>query len=242
MTNDISEETFSKLREPFPPEVVGTLPKPYQKGSPVGDCSECGGRHGLPAVHLSFVGHAAVTDRLLTVDSAWNWEPLAYDVDGLPATDAAGGMWIRLTVAGVSRLGYGDGPDPKVRIGDAIRNAAMRFGVALDLWTKDELESLIGNQTIQTRKRRAPRSSTPAPATTTRRAPIPQDPETAGKTAMSASDRNRIVRHFSQLDPPVRGDAVATKVAALLGKDEPVAMAKLSLEEGEKLFQLLGLT
>ena len=29
----------------------------------------------------------------------------------------------------------------KERIGDAIRNAAMRFGVALDLWSKEELES-----------------------------------------------------------------------------------------------------
>jgi hypothetical protein len=42
----------------------------------------------------------------------------------------------------VSRLGYGDaqgktGPNAtKERIGDALRNAAMRFGAALDLWHK----------------------------------------------------------------------------------------------------------
>ena len=49
-------------------------------------------------------------------------------------------LWIRLTVAGVTRIGYGHaegkkGPDAvKETIGDSIRNAAMRFGVALDLW------------------------------------------------------------------------------------------------------------
>jgi hypothetical protein len=45
-----------------------------------------------------------------------------------------------LTIAGVTRLGYGhadgkQGPDAvKETIGDALRNAGMRFGVGLDLW------------------------------------------------------------------------------------------------------------
>jgi len=50
-------------------------------------------------------------------------------------------LWIRLTVLGVTRPGVGEGKNPKERIGNAIRNAAMRFGVALDLWAKEELES-----------------------------------------------------------------------------------------------------
>jgi hypothetical protein len=54
-------------------------------------------------------------------------------------------MWIRLTVCGVTRLGYGHpdgkkgGDAIKELIGDALRNAAMRFGAALDLWHKGEL-------------------------------------------------------------------------------------------------------
>jgi hypothetical protein len=54
-------------------------------------------------------------------------------------------MWIKLTVCGVTRLGYGDaqgktgGNAMKERIGDALRNAAMRFGAALDLWHKGDL-------------------------------------------------------------------------------------------------------
>jgi hypothetical protein len=67
---------------------------------------------------------------------------------GLPAFDQTGGLWIRLTVLGVSRLGYGHAKakpnqDPGARekevIGDALRNAAMRFGAALDLWHKGDL-------------------------------------------------------------------------------------------------------
>lgn len=133
------------LRAPFAPHQISLLPKPYKRDSPKGKCAECGGYHGLPAAHLSYVGHAALTDRLLDCDPNWSWEPVAFGADGLPLLDRDGGMWIRLTVCGVTRLGYGDaqgktGPDAmKERIGDALRNAAMRFGAALDLWHKGEL-------------------------------------------------------------------------------------------------------
>lgn len=133
------------LREPFPAHQISKLPKPYKSDSPKGQCKECGGYHGMPAMHLDYVGHAALTDRLLNVDSAWTWEPLSLDDKGLPVIDKDGGMWIKLTVLGVTRLGYGDaqgktgGNAMKERIGDALRNAAMRFGAALDLWHKGEL-------------------------------------------------------------------------------------------------------
>src|SRR5690606_32615245 len=42
-------------------------------------------------------------------------------------------------ICGVTRIGVGDGKSAKECIGDAIRNAAMRFGVALDLWAKEAL-------------------------------------------------------------------------------------------------------
>lgn len=116
----MTEQRAAELRKPFPPNVVGKLPK--------------GG------AQLSYVGHAAVTDRLLTVDPEWTWEPVAFGDDGLPAFTTGKGLWIRLTVCGVTRYGFGDGSSVKECIGDAIRNAAMRFGVALDLWSKDELE------------------------------------------------------------------------------------------------------
>jgi hypothetical protein len=133
MTAD--HDGLQKLREPFPKSVIGKLPK--------GNTT------------LDFVGHAAVTDRLLSIDPLWNWEPLVVDERGFPARDPEGALWIRLTVCGVTRLGVSDPKETnKVAIGDAIRNAAMRFGVALDLWTKDDLESQAG--TDATRRREIP--------------------------------------------------------------------------------------
>ncbi|MFJ4653801.1 hypothetical protein ACIP5Y_21250 [Nocardia sp. NPDC088792] len=133
------------MREPFPSNQINLLPKPYKKDSAKGRCNECGGYHGLPAVHLEYVGHAALTDRLLDADPEWYWEPVALDAKGLPQFDENGGLWIRLTVSGVTRLGYGDsqgkrgGDAVKEAIGDALRNAGMRFGAALDLWHKGDL-------------------------------------------------------------------------------------------------------
>lgn len=126
------KDIWKELRKPFDPKVIGQIPK--------------GG------IKLDYVGHAAVTDRLLTVDPEWTWEPVALDERGLPQYDNAGGLWIKLTIGGVTRLGYGDGPNPKERIGDALRNAAMRFGVALDLWSKDELESHLDAPELKNEK------------------------------------------------------------------------------------------
>lgn len=119
-------DKMDSLRAAFPNSQVGKLPK--------------GG------VTLDYVGHGAVTSRLLDVDPFWSWEPVAHDEHGLPlfTVDNNGNpiaFWIRLTVCGVTRLGCGTcRPNQfdaeKVLIGDAIRNAAMRFGVALDLWIK----------------------------------------------------------------------------------------------------------
>lgn len=110
-------------------------------------CKGCGSYITTGHIHLDYVGHAEATDRLLDVDLEWNWEPLARDARGLPAFDDDGGLWISLTVAGVSRLGYGSadgkrGPNAtKEIIGDAIRNAGMRFGMALNLWAKTDLHA-----------------------------------------------------------------------------------------------------
>lgn len=153
MDNDKQIEALKKLREPFPPNQISMLPKPtraqtdevkrdFKKGV---RCELCGQWHHPNVQHLSYVGHAALTSRLLDVDPMWSWEPLAFGEDGLPVIDRDGGLWIRLTVAGMTRIGYGDAPGKiggdamKERIGDALRNAGIRFGCALDLWHKGDL-------------------------------------------------------------------------------------------------------
>lgn len=136
-------DPLARLREPFPAHQVSKLPKETKsqadqrkaeqnRGNWPAICKVCGGRHHPQAVHLDYVGHAALTDRLLDVDPSWTWEPVAFGQDGLPAIDRAGGLWIKLTVCGVTRLGYGSadgkqgGDAVKELIGDALRNAAMR--------------------------------------------------------------------------------------------------------------------
>jgi hypothetical protein len=155
MTPVIAEDPLAKMREPFPAHQISKLPKPTAKQTQaVKDnfkagirCTICGAWHHPDVVHLDYVGHAALTDRLLDVDPMWSWEPMAFR-DGLPAFDSTGGLWIKLTICGVTRNGYGHaagkpGMDPGARekevIGDALRNAAMRFGAALDLWHKGDL-------------------------------------------------------------------------------------------------------
>ncbi len=144
---------LEKMREPFPDHHISQLPKGTQAQNkcPANEkrnCSTCGGWHHPMVKHLSYVGHAAITDRLLDCDPGWSWEPLAFDPMGLPLFDSSGGLWIKLTVCGVTRLGYGhaeskDHMDPGARekevIGDALRNACMRFGAALELWHKGDL-------------------------------------------------------------------------------------------------------
>lgn len=164
MTTETKTTGLARLREPFAPNQINQLPRNVRKndndkfqctqqnGRKVSmDGKYCGGYHSL-SIHLDYVGHAALTDRLLEVDPEWSYEPLAIGENGLPVFDKDGGLWIRLTICGVTRLGYGDsqgktgGNAIKEAIGDALRNAGMRFGAALDLWHKGDLHDAAEEQ------------------------------------------------------------------------------------------------
>ena len=141
------------LRRPFPDNQIGRLPKPTRSQTDEVKrdfktgvrCVVCGGWHHPKVIHLDYVGHAALTDRFLDADESWNWEPMALTDKGLPCLDNDNLLWIKLTICGVVRIGVGDagnklgGDAMKERIGDALRNAGMRFGAALDLWHKGDL-------------------------------------------------------------------------------------------------------
>lgn len=122
-----SKTGLSLLRDPFPAHQISKLPKPtkqqteevkadFKKGI---RCPVCQAWHHPSVVHLDYVGHAALTDRLLDADAAWQWEPLAVTADGLPRFDESGGLWIKLTVCGTTRLGYGHAGDKQG--GDAVK-------------------------------------------------------------------------------------------------------------------------
>jgi hypothetical protein len=107
------------------PKIVGTIP-----------------RNGI---NLAYVSHADITRILIEIDPSWSWQPVAWD-NGRPAIHIENGtatMWATLTLLGKSLLGVGsvrsDKPDmDKELIGDFLRNASMRFGIALSLWSKQD--------------------------------------------------------------------------------------------------------
>lgn len=119
------------------------------------------GKYGVPdpsivgklprgGITLDFVGHAEITKILLEIDPNWSWEPVAWTTEGRPAITVVNGnavMWGKLTVLGQTRLGVGTAKHDKADldkelIGDFLRNAAMRFGICLSLWSKAEWEDI----------------------------------------------------------------------------------------------------
>lgn len=191
------------LRDPFPAEAVGKLPRitcrdcrdARNKRCPNHQwvrCQECGQGHSSAAIHLDYVGHADVTDRLLKVDPSWTWRPFTLEeMQALPPAMRDLGLWVYLTVDGVTRPGFGDaqgktGPNAvKECIGDALRNAAMRFGVALDLWAKGDRDWDVKDETPEPQPQRAqggaqePAQAAPAPQA----AQEPKGAETSAREA-----------------------------------------------------------
>lgn len=103
-------------------------------------------------------------DVLLSAIATGNAEIVASVLDNAPPlTDKYGGMWMYLTIHDekgrqITRLAYGDaqqktGPDAiKETIGDGIRNGAMRFGAALDQWSKYDRPDEANDETETSRE------------------------------------------------------------------------------------------
>lgn len=155
MTETTKPTGLALLRAPVPAHMISLRAKGTKQQEKCPDdlrvyCEDCHAKHALGMQHYDYVGHAAATSLLLDADPAWSWTPFGVDSEGLPAFDAHGGLWIWLTVCNVTRPGYGNAPKrtdgapgdrEKEVIGDALRNAAMRFGLALDLWSKIDLHA-----------------------------------------------------------------------------------------------------
>lgn len=215
-TNEMTAEKAAALRAPF--TLIGKLPRivcprcSEARGRVCSEhrktrCAECDNNITERHIHIDYVGHGATTDRLLQVDPLWSWEPLAFDPTGMPAFvyDAGGkdpvAFWIRLTICGVTRLGVGtclpgQNDAEKVLIGDALRNAAMRFGVALDLWIKGHAED--DERTTATSERRS----------NGRQGPPPSDPSQTVPAAPKAKV-DQIIAALGTLDEHTIGEVKA---------------------------------
>lgn len=140
------------------PEIQAALRKPFEGNQVSRFPSSAGKKAGL-----SYVGHAAVTDRIISVDPCATWEFFPKDQYGRvlfePITNE---VWCRLTIGGVTRSDLGVEPCTTVEgspkkggtytaleaaevqamakqsaIANALTRAAMRFGIGLDLWHKN---------------------------------------------------------------------------------------------------------
>ena len=126
--NDVTSIELRGVLEQYAvpdPKIVNTIP-----------------RNGI---NLEFVGHAEITKILIDIDPLWSWQPAAWD-NGRPAIHVVNDvatMWATLTLCGKQMLGVGSAkstkPDlDKELVGDFLRNAAMRFGISLALWSKQD--------------------------------------------------------------------------------------------------------
>ena len=144
----LTSEARAALRAKFKPGQVSWRPRitcpACEKGwrcqtHTLETCAECGVKMTTAHDHLPYVGQDQVRARLDEVDPDWTWEPMALTTEGVPVVDAHGGLWIRLTVCGVVRIGYGAPEKGREMflheaIGKAIRFTARdEFGVGLYL-------------------------------------------------------------------------------------------------------------
>ena len=149
-------EVAHALAKPFDPAQIGKLPRGGDNAAK--DqwrfCSDCKQKAPPRHFHVDYIGHAIVTDRLNSVvgPAGWSWTLLTVERDSSGRLLAVVG---EMTVLGHTRgpeVGapaatqreYGDAL--KSAISDYICRAAMRFGVALDLWAKQQLESAAATQ------------------------------------------------------------------------------------------------
>lgn len=121
-------------------------------------------------IKLDYVGHAEITRILTEIDPLWKLEPIKIDDDGLPAYRVENGMahmMGALTLLGHTRLGFGSAPHNKQDMfkelwSDLIRNTAMRFGICVSLWSKEEWGG--ESDVAPAPKKKAPAKKAPEPA------------------------------------------------------------------------------
>ena len=154
------------------------------------------------------------------------------------------GLWIKLTVGGKTRLGVGSCPGnqndaEKVLIGDALRNAAMRFGVATALWAKGDRADPTAENAISAPGQPAAHAKRETFADATPRQPgkverpaqqeKPRLSDQADEAAQKFAGKAKEARTTGELEPVFKAARMAGKLGAVIKSPESGNAGKLGV-------------
>lgn len=115
-SSTLTQADLKVLKAPFPKESLGVKVQSTSKDR-------------TRALLVLYLQHTDVQDRLEMVDPAWTTEVINEERVGDTVY-----VRIRMTVKGVSRENVGEGNDPKAAYSDALKRAAMLFGIGRYLY------------------------------------------------------------------------------------------------------------
>lgn len=204
-------------------------------------------------INLAYVSHAEITRILIEIDPMWNWQPAAW-IEGKPAIQESNGMatmWGSLTLLGKTLIGVGsvraDKPDyEKELVGDFLRNAAMRFGICLALWSKQDWDNPQSvKPVVRLAAEKAAHPSAQKPSQKRQEAiteaqtptPTPTSPVSGNKIGSLISDKQKGL--ISALGKEVADGHIAPILVELFNKSN---LNTLTTKEGSDLIKhLMGM-
>jgi hypothetical protein len=187
----LTREDLQILKAPFPKDSLGVKVQSTSKDR-------------TRALLVLYLQHTDVQDRLEMVDPAWTSEVIHEERVGDTVY-----VRIRMVVKGVSRENVGEGNDPKAAYSDALKRAAMLFGIGRYLydsptvwadynesrdrfrqWSIQDYEKAAKGQYVTPTPAAAPApvsSALASPATASASAPAPAASKEAPKEKLSGA-------------------------------------------------------
>jgi hypothetical protein len=241
VSSTLTLDDIKILRAPFPKERLGVKVQSFSKDR-------------TKAMLVLYLQHTDVQDRLEQVDPAWIFEILSEERHGDSVY-----VRTRMTLKGVSRENVGEGGDPKAAYSDALKRAAMLFGVGRYLydmntvWAQyDDARDRFRNWTVADYERASRGSSVPTPehdttangleaAAAASAAPKPglktEKPEKAKKSVSGVNrTRDQLNRILMNLYRPYLTRYPETRFAELLSDRYKVGETRLlTVEQMEDL-------
>jgi hypothetical protein len=164
----LTAQDLKALRAYFPKDRLGVKVQSYNK-------------ERTRAMLVLYLQHTDVQDRLEEVDPNWTCAVISEERAGDTVY-----VRLRLTLKGVSRENVGEGGDPKAALSDALKRAAMLFGVGRYLYDSETVWAEYNDQrdrfrswTVDDYDEAAKRIRRPASQGGQVRAPVAPEPEPA---------------------------------------------------------------